>query len=75
MSRNDIYTTGLTPFKIDPRSRQGVIEDACEQIWQLRQWYGIAEVRVEWHEPGEKLGDPVCTVTIATPLNPGTEAL
>ena len=50
-------------------SRQDHVEEACATIWRLRQIHGIDAVEVEWHESGERLGDPVCTVTLRTDLD------
>ena len=42
------------------------VRAACELL--RRQRYGWDPgVSVEWHEPGELPGNPVCTITIKTP--------
>ena len=51
-----------------PEDRQDRIEKACAHIWALRQHYGIEAVTVDWHEPGERWADTVCTITLKTPI-------
>lgn len=64
-----IYCDGLRPYPLGPQSRQERIEVVCAMVWRLRQIYGLDAVDVDWHEPGEKLGDPVATVTLRTDLD------